>query len=228
MISSTSLAAGIIALVLVVYSIVLHEVAHGYAAFLLGDGTAYRAGRLTFNPIRHIDPFYTIIMPLLLWVGTSGRFVFGGAKPVPVNIYNLRNPERDHMLVSLAGPGVNLSIMLLCCILLRVPFLAPGGTFNQVILVKLAMWNIWLALFNLIPVPPLDGSSVVIWLLPRDLAVRFASLRNMGMIAVFLVIVVFSITGLFGYMAVYGLWFVSLLSGIDPYVLRDIFIGGGL
>ena len=138
-------------------AIILHEVAHGYVALRLGDPTAYHAGRLTLNPIKHIDLWGTILIPLLLIVSGTG-FVFGWAKPVPVNYYNLRHGRYGPLLVALAGPATNFVILVIAGLLARV---SPADTALPLLFVMIALINGVLMLFNLIPVPPLDGSKVL-------------------------------------------------------------------
>ena len=151
----------------VLFAITVHEAAHGYAARHFGDNTAYRMGRVTLNPFKHIDPIGTIAMPLLLYFATSGAFLFGYAKPVPVDFSALRNPKRDMIWVALAGPASNfaqaifwaLMLVALAAMSVQEPFfvkMAQAG-----ILVNLVMWA-----FNLFPLPPLDGGRVLVGLLP--------------------------------------------------------------
>lgn len=152
----------------VVFAITIHEAAHGYVARYFGDNTAYALGRVTLNPLKHIDPVGTILMPLLLYFATSGAFLFGYAKPVPVNFSRLRHPKRDMIWVALAGPASNfiqailwaLFFFVIIALGVREPFfvkMAQGG-----VLVNLVMWA-----FNLFPLPPLDGGRVLAGLLPR-------------------------------------------------------------
>ncbi len=138
-------------------AVIFHEVAHGYVALQLGDPTAYYAGRLTLNPIKHIDMWGTIIIPLLLILSGTG-FLFGWAKPVPVNYYNLRAGKWGPVLVALAGPATNLSILLIAGVLSR---FAPVNTAMPGLLQWIALINAVLMFFNLIPIPPLDGSKVL-------------------------------------------------------------------
>jgi len=179
-----------------VLSVILHEVAHGWVADKLGDPTARNAGRLTLNPIRHIDIYWTIILPLLLYFSTSGRFVLGGAKPVPINPYNFKNPRRDMAFSSLAGPGANLLIAISCAFTLRVilPLLAkvlPEAAFEPLALPVTLMFgygafiSVALAVFNMLPIPPLDGSRIAYWLLPDKLAAMYYRLESFGIIIVF-------------------------------------------
>ena len=164
-------------LVPLVIAIVFHEVAHGLVARKLGDTTAERKGRLSLNPIRHIDPFGTLVLPMLLAI--SHAPVFGWAKPVPVNYRRLNNPRRDMVLVALAGPGMNLLLALVGTAILSVTIMASGGAqagataFVATNALNFVLINIFLAVFNLLPVPPFDGGHVVEGLLPRPLATRF-------------------------------------------------------
>lgn len=157
----------------IVPSVILHEVAHGVVANLFGDDTAKRAGRLTLNPIAHVDPFGTVILPFIL--SLSGLGAFGYAKPVPVNVRNLRNPRQHSLYVSLAGPLTNISLALVATVLLRTVF---RGDLDRVLFVdqlplaaQLVLWfgfiNVVLAIFNLLPIPPLDGSALVERVLPN-------------------------------------------------------------
>src|SRR5689334_24519180 len=167
-------------LVPLVIAIVFHEVAHGLVAKRLGDPTAARKGRLTLNPIRHIDPFGTVVLPMLLAI--SHAPVFGWAKPVPVNYNRLRKPRRDMVLVALAGPGMNLLLALLGAIILAIVLMMSAGppagatAFLAANALNFVLINVFLAVFNLLPVPPFDGGHVVEGLLPARLAVPFRKL----------------------------------------------------
>ncbi len=176
--------------VVLIFSIVIHEVAHGYVALKNGDPTARILGRLTLNPIPHIDPIGTILLPLLLLFSGAG-ILFGWAKPVPVNPLNFRNYRRGEMTVSAAGPLSNLALAVLFSFVLHLGLVNLG-------LMKMALWgvqiNIFLALFNLIPIPPLDGSHILAILLPRDLARVYAYLEPVG----FILILVLFYTGIMG------------------------------
>ncbi|MDB5876867.1 MAG: peptidase [Variovorax sp.] len=155
----------------VIFAITVHEAAHGYVARYLGDDTAYLMGRMTLNPLRHIDPIGTVLMPLVLYFATSGAFLFGYAKPVPVQFGNLRHPKRDMVWVALAGPASNF-IMAIGWAVVLVALVATGvdeSFFLKMaqggVLVNLVMWA-----FNLFPLPPLDGGRVLAGLLPRGAA----------------------------------------------------------
>jgi Zn-dependent protease len=153
-------------------SIILHEVSHGVVALWLGDDTAQRAGRLTLNPIKHVDPFGTIILPLLLALSSLGTF--GYAKPVPVNVRKLRNPRQHSLYVSLAGPATNITLALLAVVAFRltVPDTISGFVGDLPLLPQyfffFGMLNVILAVFNLLPIPPLDGSAMIERFLPHS------------------------------------------------------------
>jgi Zn-dependent protease len=169
--------------IVAIFSITSHEAAHGFAADRLGDSTARDAGRLTLNPIPHIDPFFTILLPLLLIV-TGAPFIFGGAKPVPIDLSRLRHPRRDAALVGAAGPMANIAIALLLTLLFVVvkDATSPLGVDLQHIAVAGIFVNALLAVFNLIPIPPLDGSHVIKYVLPTSLAVRYQQVGRYGIV----------------------------------------------
>jgi Zn-dependent protease len=173
-----------------VFSLVAHEYAHGVAALRQGDDTAYMLGRLTLNPLPHIDPVMSVLMPALLLFVSGGRFAFGGAKPVPVNPRKYRNYKRGDIIVSAAGVVTNLGLSLVCALLFvllgfvaaLLPDLVPVVDTAQ----RMMMWGVWLNLilccFNLIPIPPLDGSHLFYHLLPPGLGARYRSIQRFGMI----------------------------------------------
>lgn len=165
----------------VLIAITFHEAAHGYVALKCGDETAYRMGRVTFNPFRHVDPIGTVLVPLVMFL-TSG-FLFGWAKPVPVNFRNLNNPRRDMVWVALAGPGINIGLALLSAWLLRWVHILPDtlGPWAEENLVYSVLINVILAVFNMLPLPPLDGGRVAVGLLPTVLARPLARLEHWGM-----------------------------------------------
>lgn len=173
----------------IILAITLHEASHGYVAWKLGDDTAYKLGRVTFNPLRHIDPMGTIILPALL-VFTTG-FMFGYAKPVPVNFRRLRNPRRDMVLVAAAGPATNILIALGSAIALR---LVPGtATLTTAIISEILSYSIFfnviIAVFNMIPLPPLDGGRVAVGLLPYPLSWHLARLERYGMVILLIALI---------------------------------------
>jgi Zn-dependent protease len=166
----------------VLFAITLHEAAHGWVAWKLGDDTAYKLGRVTFNPLAHIDRFGTIILPALLLI-LRAPFMFGYAKPVPVRFNRLRRPRRDMVLVAAAGPGANIILAVLSVALfLGTGFLpAAAQGWAQATLENSFSLNLFLAVFNMLPLPPLDGGRVAVGLLPRQLGLPLARLERYGM-----------------------------------------------
>lgn len=183
----------------VIIAITFHEAAHGYVAWKLGDDTARRLGRVTFNPIKHIDMFGTILLPIVMWVATS--FIFGYAKPVPVDFARLNRPRRDMVLVAAAGPGINLALALVSAVLLHFAALFEGaaGTILTFALQASVFINVLLAVFNMLPLPPLDGGRVAVGLLPDALARPLARLERWGFpILIFVLLIVPAIASQFG------------------------------
>lgn len=181
----------------VLFAITVHEAAHGYAARHFGDNTAYMLGRITLNPLKHIDPVGTILMPLVLYFATSGAFLFGYAKPVPVNFGHLRNPKQHMVWVALAGPASNfvqavfwgLLLVLLSALGVAEPFfvkMAQGG-----VLVNLVMWA-----FNLFPLPPLDGGRILVGLLPYKQAQLVSRIEPFGFFIVMALVLAGVVTSL--------------------------------
>jgi len=165
------------------FAVIIHEYAHGWIAWKLGDWTAKNAGRLTLNPLAHIDPIGTIFLPLLL-LATRSPVVFGWAKPVPVNFHSLGNPKKDMIWVGLAGPAANILFAILLSFILKFFVLTGSSLLTEVINMAIII-NLVLAIFNMLPIPPLDGSRVVMGMLPRELAIRYAKLEPYGFIIIF-------------------------------------------
>lgn len=200
--------------VILLYSVIIHEVFHGITAMWMGDNTAKYAGRITFNPLKHIDPWLTIGMPMLMLFLTGGKFAFGSAKPVPYNPYNLKNQKWGPALVALSGPGINILIALIAAVaakLISLPLASKvdiisnfnewgnisyaisgsvGAIFYE-LLVIIIFWNVFLAFFNLIPIPPLDGSKLLFAIIPVSVE-TMAMLEQFGFILLLFAIFFFS------------------------------------
>jgi Zn-dependent protease len=188
----------------VLFAITIHEAAHGYVARYFGDNTAWSLGRVTLNPLKHIDPVGTIVMPLVLYIATSGAFLFGYAKPVPVQFGRLRNPKRDMIWVALAGPASNLIQALLWGIGF---YLLQGAGVSEPFFVKMCqaglLVNVVMFVFNLFPLPPLDGGRVLVGLLPYKQAMLVSRIEPWG----FFVVMALVITGVIS-----KLWMQPLMS----------------
>lgn len=193
---SSALNGFLLAAPILLFSMVAHEYAHGFAALRQGDPTAYQLGRLTWNPVKHIDPFMSVLLPILLYFGSGGTFIFGGAKPVPVNPRHYRNYRRGDIIVSLAGVSANLVIALACTAvipLLRLladaaPTLAPSLGLAQVMMVQGVVINLALIAFNVLPIPPLDGSHVMKHILPPAWSLRYQQIGAYGMLVLLLLL----------------------------------------
>ena len=179
----------IFSLIILLFSVIAHELAHGYVAYSLGDPTAKYEGRLTLNPLKHLDPFGSIILPLLLFIAGS-PFLFGWAKPVPINPYNFTDKKYGEIKVSIAGPASNILLAIIFGLFLR--FIPTEIILNnqgiQIALEYIVVINLWLAVFNLIPVPPLDGSWILFSFLPDSWQNAKIFLRQYGIVMLVLLI----------------------------------------
>ncbi len=185
----------IIMIIVLLFSVVFHEVSHGWVAYKLGDDTAYKMGRLTLNPIPHIDPYMTVLLPLILGFMTGWRVMFGGAKPVPVNPYNFKNPKKGMAITAAAGPVSNLILIAASVILFRIllilgfvekydvqkRFFTNEMNFIDAFFVYAVLINTVLMVFNLIPIPPLDGSKVIMGFMSYEQAAKYESFSRYGM-----------------------------------------------
>jgi Zn-dependent protease len=179
-----------------VIAITFHEAAHGFVAHRLGDDTAYNLGRVSFNPLRHIDPFGTLIMPAILLMSHS-PFLFGYAKPVPVNFRALRSPRIDMVLVAIAGPATNIALALVAAAAFHAVDFLPENAAQWVAdnLKNALVINVILAIFNMLPIPPLDGGRVAVGLLPRVLALPLSRLEPFGMLILIGVLILLPLAG---------------------------------
>ncbi|MBI4049603.1 MAG: site-2 protease family protein [Candidatus Doudnabacteria bacterium] len=198
---------------ILLFSVIFHEVAHGLTAEKLGDPTARYAGRLTLNPIPHIDLFGSILLPVFLYWATAGQFVFGAAKPVPVDYRNLRNIRRDMLLVALAGPLTNIVLAFIAAQILK--FIPGLSAMGEKLLFQTVLLNIVLGVFNLIPIPPLDGSKVlasIFGFLDRNWMYSLLALERFG----FILIILFLFSGLLQYILLPPVYFlIKLFLGTD-------------
>lgn len=208
------------------FAITFHEAAHGFVAHRLGDNTAFELGRVSFNPLRHIDPFGTVLLPAMLLLSHS-PFLFGYAKPVPVNFRNLRNPRLDMVWVALAGPATNIVLALAAALAFHALPQAPAVSAQWIAdnLKNALVINVVLAVFNMMPIPPLDGGRVAVGLLPRPLADPLARLEPFGMLILIGILILLPLAGSqFGLnldvisaimrtLTGYLLWLILLLTG---------------
>jgi len=190
----------VIALLVLIFSLTVHEAAHAWSASQLGDDTAKRLGRVSLNPMVHVDPIGTLLLPLIAMV--SNAPIIGWAKPTPVNVRNLRHPRRDHILVTAAGPASNLAIATAASLALRVLPSSAGGSGLDVatplnlIATEALLLNVLLAVFNMLPIPPLDGGQILMALLPPRIALQLRFLYEYG----FLILMGLLVTGVLGYL----------------------------
>ncbi len=200
-----------------ILAITLHEAAHGYAAKRLGDLTAYQEGRISLNPLKHIDPIGTLVVPAVLLIASGGKLAFGWAKPVPVNFSRLRNPKKDMFWVAAAGPAVNLLMAIGWAIVFKLVVTSPVNYFTDPALAMAQggiVINLVLMVLNLLPIPPLDGGRIAVSLLPNSMAYSLARLEPYGLLIIMLLMVT-DILGSIMYPIIGGfLYSIKLIFGV--------------
>jgi len=218
----------LLALPVLLFSMVAHEYAHGYAALRQGDPTAMSLGRLTLNPLKHIDPLMTILMPVALFVGSGGQVIFGGAKPVPVNPRNYRNYRRGDVIVSAAGIVANLGLVVVAMVLTIALGMVSHGLGVRGVLApiqRMIAWGIWLnlllAFFNLIPIPPLDGSHLLYHALPPRLGLWYRQIGRYG-VGVLMVVVFVAPRALFTLLTPAFALHAAACSVVSPFALTPV------